>query len=86
MTKYKGYVIEGDGTFGMKVIKYPGQGGTIPVCLSGSFSNDKIAKQSIDIYLTHKEEEENKPERIKKVKLYPREVKDDGATESDSSD
>lgn len=86
MTQYRNYVIEGDGTFGMKVIKYPGAGGGIPNCLKGSYSNEKLAKQAIDVYLTFKQEEEDKPAPIKKVKLYPREVKEDGSTASDSSD
>lgn len=86
MTEYKNYVIEGDGTFGMKVIKYPGRGGGIPNCLQGLFSNEKWAKQAIDQYLAFKQEEEDKPAPIKKVKLFPREVKEDGSAESIDTD
>lgn len=82
---YKGYVIEGDGTFGMKVIKFPGRGGGLPKCLEGSFTKASDAQYAIDLYLTHKQEEEDRPAPIKKVKLYPREVKTDDA-ESTSGD
>jgi hypothetical protein len=84
--EYRGYSIEGDGTFGMKVIKYPGRGGAIPQCLEGSFTKPQEAMFAIDQYLLLKEEKENKPEPIKKVKLQPREVKEDGATESSRGD
>lgn len=86
MTEYRNYVIEGDGTFGMKVIKYPGAGGGIPNCLKGSYSNEKLAKQAIDVYLTFKQEEADKPAPIKKVKLTPREVVEDGEADSNSID
>jgi hypothetical protein len=84
--EYRGYSIEGDGTFGMKVIKYPGRGGTIPQCLEGAFTKAKEAMYAIDQYLLIKEERDNKPEPIKKVKLTPREVKEDGSAEGTSGD
>lgn len=84
--EYRGYVIEGDGTFGMKVIKYPGRGGAIPQCLEGSFTKAQEAMYAIDQYLLIKEERDNKPEPIKKVKLTPREVKDNGSDEGSSGD
>lgn len=83
---YKGYKIVGDGTFGMKKIKYPGVGGGLPKQLEGSFTKAQEAMWAIDYYLAVKQAYEDKPEPIKKVKLYPREVKKDGATESDSTD
>jgi hypothetical protein len=82
--EYKGYSIEGDGTFGMKVIKYPGRGGAIPHCLEGSFTKAQEAMFAIDQYLLIKQERDNKPEPIKKVKLTPREV--DNGSESTSGD
>ena len=84
--EYRGYVIEGDGTFGMKVIKYPGRGGAIPQCLEGSFTKAQEAMYAIDQYLLIKEERDNKPEPIKKIKLTPREVKEDGADKSSCRD
>lgn len=84
--EYKNYKIEGDGTFGMYVIKVIGFGGTIPDVLKGSFSKKVIAQQAIDQYLYEKADEEaNHVPRVKKVKLYPREVKEDGA-EGESGD
>jgi hypothetical protein len=86
---YKGYSIEGDGTFGMKVIKFPGRGGGLPKCLEGSYTKAVDAQYAIDFYLARKQEQEEieaaKPEPIKKVKLYPREVKTNDA-ESTSGD
>lgn len=81
--QYNGYKIEGDGTFGQYVIKVIGFGGSIPDFLTGSFSKREYAKQAIDTYLFEKAEAAaNYVPRVKKVKLYPREVKED-ATESD---
>lgn len=82
--EYKGYMIVGDGTFGMKMIKKPGQGGTIPKMLEGAYSSVINAKKAIDIYATIKEEIASKPAPIKKVKLTPREVAN--GTESESGD
>lgn len=72
--EYRGYRIEGDGVFGMKLIKFPGQGGQISNYLKGMFTNFNEAKKAIDYYKDMVEERENKPEPIKKVKLTPREV------------
>jgi hypothetical protein len=79
--EYLGYKIEGDGTFGMKVIKLIGFGGGLPKILEGSFTRTIEAKQAIDYYLSVKkeiqEEKDSKPPYVKKVKLFPREVKTD---------
>jgi hypothetical protein len=52
--EYKEYIIEGDGAFGMKVIKQTGSG-AIPVLLRGHFTNEITAMKQIDLYLSHKE-------------------------------
>lgn len=83
--EYNGFRIEGDGTFGMKVIKTIGAG-SIPEALKGSFSKNIFAQQAIDFYLAEKQERlDSIVPRVKKVKLYPREVKEDAA-ESESGD
>jgi len=79
--EYKGYVIESDGTFGMSVIKSPGRGGQIPDMFRGSYTKVREAKMAIDQYILFKQEIENRPPPIKKVKLFPREVKNDAAGE-----
>jgi hypothetical protein len=83
--EYKGYKIEGDGTFGMKVIKVIGFGGGLPKVLEGSYTKAILAIQAIDQYLLQRQEKDDRPPPIKKVKLFPREVKTDG-TESESRD
>lgn len=82
--EYRGYLIEGDNTFGMKVIKNKGSG-QLPTLLKGSYTKAVMAQQDIDIYLLRKEEEENKPAAIKKVKLTPRgeEVNDEDSGSRD---
>ena len=81
--EYKGYVIEGDRTFGMVVIKFPGQGGQLPEVLKGTYTRIKEAMRAIDHYTLLKEGRDNRPPAIKKVKLTPREVsKDDTEGES----
>lgn len=82
MMEYKGYRIEGDGTFGMKVIKKIGIGGGLPVVLEGSFTKALTAQHAIDQYILLKEEKEEHIPRPKKVKLFPREVKTDAESES----
>ena len=51
---YKGYVIQGDGTFGLKVIKSVGAG-ILPRALKGSFTGFTAARVAIDNYLDSKE-------------------------------
>jgi len=75
-------VIESDGTFGMSVIKSPGRGGQIPDIFRGSYTRIREAKLAIDQYLRFKQEIEDRPPPIKKVKLYPRGVKNDATGES----
>lgn len=83
--EYKNFKIEGDGTFGMKVIKTIGAG-SIPEALKGSFSKVNIAMQAIDFYLAEKQEKLDAIiPRVKKVKLYPREVVEN-APEGESGD
>lgn len=55
--EYKGYLVEGDGTFGMKLIKPVGRG-TVPNELRGSFSSFIFAKRAIDL-VTDKKEKHN---------------------------
>lgn len=83
---YKGYKIEGDGTFGYQNIKTIGSGGSLPDILKGSFTRTAFAIKAIDSYVADKEEEANKPPRVQKVKLTPREVKNNDATEINDRD
>jgi hypothetical protein len=52
--EYAGYMIEGDGTFGMKYIKPVGRG-SVPLELRGSFTTINAAKRMIDILHSKKE-------------------------------
>jgi hypothetical protein len=52
--EYMGYIIEGDGTYGMKVIKPIGRG-SIPLELRGTFTTITTAKRVIDILNSKKE-------------------------------
>ncbi len=54
MKEYKGYLIEGDGTFGMKVIKPIGKG-SVPLALRARYTSHYFATIAIDDYLTEKE-------------------------------
>ena len=83
MMEYKGYKIEGDKTFGMFLIKT--SVGSLPDVLKGRYTKTREAQFAIDQYEILKEERENRPAPIKKVKLTPREV-DNGAAEIDSGD
>lgn len=74
--EYKGYDIVSDGTYGMKLIKKIGPG-TCPYILQGSYTKIVDAQHAIDQYVLVKEERDNKPPAIKKVKLFPRGVEDD---------
>lgn len=49
MMEYKGYSIESDGTFGMKVIKPLGRG-SVPKILRGKFTKYSEAQNAIDRY------------------------------------
>lgn len=75
MTEYNGFRIKSDGTFGMFNI-HPITG-SVPEILRGSYTRKSFAMSDIDKYNSFKEELENKPAPIKKVKLTPREVNDD---------
>lgn len=77
MIEYRGYLITGDGKFGMQVVKTATKGGSIPDILKGLFTRPQEAKFAIDQYVLFKEELEARPPRVQKVKLTPREVKDD---------
>lgn len=52
--EYNGYLIEGDGTYGMKVIKPIGRG-SIPLELRGTFTTTTTAKRVIDVLHSKKE-------------------------------
>lgn len=54
MSDYNGYVIEVDGTFGLKVIKAKGSG-ALPNILKGSFTSEAFAQRAIDLYLNNKD-------------------------------
>ena len=52
--EYNGYNIEGDGSFGMKIIKTVGRG-SLPLELRGSFLSIRDARRAIDIIRSKKE-------------------------------
>lgn len=54
MTEYRGYNIDGDGTFGMKVIK-PTTKGSVAGELRGSYTSAHWAQKAIDTFLNSKE-------------------------------
>lgn len=56
--EYQGYNIEGDGTFGMKLIKTIGRG-SLPTELRGVFTTDYMARKAIDVSLALKKEKNN---------------------------
>lgn len=58
MTEYRGYNIEGDGTFGMKIIKSIGRG-ALPLDLRGNFTSDGAARKAIDLVVIAKEKSDN---------------------------
>ncbi len=57
--EYNGYIIEGDGTFGMKVIK-PTTKGSVPGELRGVFTTPAWAMKAIDTFLMTKEAKNDK--------------------------
>jgi hypothetical protein len=59
MAEYRGYNIDGDGTFGMKIIK-PTTRGSVPGELRGSFTTEYFAKRTIDQFLNAKEVKDGK--------------------------
>lgn len=60
--EYRGYIIEHDGSFGMKKIKAKGSG-ALPKALKGSFTNSANAIRVIDLYLAEKEASNGKEVR-----------------------
>lgn len=56
MMEYRGYKIEGDGTFGQKIIK--SLKGALPNALKGSFTTVEFAKRSINILVDDKEQKD----------------------------
>lgn len=57
MLEYKGYRIEGDGTFGYQYIK-PMKQGQVPTKLKGAFTTPLFAKRAVDAYISMKEAED----------------------------
>lgn len=51
--EYRGYKIEGDGTYGHKIIK--SSKGPLPNALKGSYTNSEFAKRAINIVADSKE-------------------------------
>ena len=51
--EYKGFNIEGDGTFGMKLIKPIGKG-SVPAALRGMYTKSIFAERDIDLHLSLK--------------------------------
>lgn len=51
--EYRGFNIEGDGTFGMKVIKPLGKG-SVPLSLRGAYTKSSFAERDIDLHLSLK--------------------------------
>lgn len=82
--EYRGFKIEGDKTFGMFLIKTVGPG-SLPDVLKGSYTRTREAQWAIDQYELFKQERDNRPAPIKKVKLTPREV-DNGTAEDNGRD
>lgn len=58
MMEYKGYNIDSDGTFGMKVIK-PTTKGSVPNPLRGVFTTNGFAMKAIDAFLLDKGDNTN---------------------------
>ncbi len=58
MAEYKGFNIDGDGTFGMKIIK-PTARGSVPGELRGMFTTAQFAMKAIDQFLSTKENKSN---------------------------
>jgi len=56
--EYRGYLIENDGVYGHKAIKYNGRGG-LHTELRGVFTTYSIAQRAIDNVLALKEENAN---------------------------
>ena len=54
MTEYRGYNIDGDGTYGMKLIK-PITKGSVPGEIRGVFTTPAFAMKAIDAFLSTKE-------------------------------
>lgn len=54
-TEYKGYLIAGDGTYGMKEIKPVGKG-SVPMPLRGSYTSAYMAHKAIDTHLREKQD------------------------------
>lgn len=52
--EYRGYKIQGDGTFGLYEVKPLGRG-TVPKSLRGKYTTHKDAKVAIDQYESSKE-------------------------------
>jgi len=65
--EYKGFNIEGDGTFGMMLIKPKGKG-SVPLNLRGSYTKSVFAEKAIDQHLSSKGGDKNgKAESSKRV-------------------
>jgi hypothetical protein len=60
---YRGYKIEGDGTFGYFHIKPSGGKGNVPQTLRGMFTKPKEAERAIDRQLNSKLSK-NKPAKV----------------------
>ncbi len=57
--EYRGYNIDGDKTYGYKLIKSI-KPGSVPGALRGSFTTAAFAQRQIDIYLSTKEIKDGK--------------------------
>jgi hypothetical protein len=53
MAEYKGYSIEGDGTYGYSYIKPIGKG-SVHLSLRGAYTTGQAAQRAIDNYLANK--------------------------------
>lgn len=62
--EYKGYTIQGDGTFGYKHIKPTGKG-SVNKELRGAYTNSKFAMQAIDSFLNRKPSKKGETEDVK---------------------
>ena len=53
-SEYKGFMIEGDGAFGLKKIRRNGSG-ALPNALLGLFTNSEFARRAINQHMMEKE-------------------------------
>ncbi len=63
-TDYEGFVIKGDGTYGMRLITTKGSG-SIPKALVGTFTTAQFAMKAIDTYLSEQVKLDDQKKKVK---------------------